>query len=116
MDTDYDTEPHGVVLDVIDDTDPGGRESPGGSIILPRRIVLNGQHILVPKGTTLTVRAADDDVVVVTLTLMARRIRFGYADELDADLPINPPPGGLQANMETKQLPPDTRHRLGEPS
>lgn len=115
MEYDYDTEPRGVVLDVIDDTDPGGRDSPGGSIILPRRIILNGQHILVPKGTTLTVRAADDDVVVVTLTLMARRVRFGYADELDADLSNSAPPGGLQASMETKQPPPDTRKRLGGP-
>lgn len=105
-------EPQGVVLDVIDDT-AGERDSSGGSIIIPRWIALNGQSILVPRGTTITVSAADNDVVVATLTMMVRRARFGYADELGADPAFPAPSGGLQGSMETKDIRKDTRPAPG---
>lgn len=50
-------------------------DSAGGSAIIPNEVRINGQPVLVPSDTPITVHEIrPDELVRVTLTLFARRI------------------------------------------
>lgn len=71
-----------VVIDIIDD------RSPADGVPIPRRVVIDGRDIPLPRGAKVDVGlpAFGEGGVEVTIRLQARRVRTGYADELHTRL------------------------------
>ena len=104
-------EPRGVCIDVIDLGDPsiyvppaerrGGHTLHVGQQI---RFVIDGREPwYMPADTEIEVSGGRVDATRVTLTLFARRVRFGFADELDGPVGLMPgeprPEEALDAQM-----------------
>jgi hypothetical protein len=78
--------PTGAVIEVVErrNTPPDG--SVGDDVIVPDEIRINGQPLLIPTGVPVTVHEMemqDRGVVLVTLTVVAKRVVIGaeYPDE-----------------------------------
>lgn len=87
--------PHAAVIDIIED-DRGGhgptkdqRDGFGG-VHVPTAVVVDGQQFLLPREAKVTMQTSGAQATEVTITLLARRVRVGYWDELDGE--IQPPP------------------------
>lgn len=86
--------PIGSVIDIIDDRSPDDRTG-ANSTPVPHRVFLDGKEVYVPRGARVETRlhGAGEAVASVTITMVARRVRLGYADELTGPvgrLPGNP--------------------------
>jgi len=68
--------PRGAVIEIVERRRKPAAP-PGGDIIIPNEIRINGQPLLAPKDHPVKVHEIaiqGDDVVLVTLTLFARRV------------------------------------------
>jgi hypothetical protein len=87
-------QPIGSVIDIIDDRSPDDRTG-ANSTPVPHRVFLDGKEVYVPRGARVETRldGAGESIAAVTITMFARRVRLGYADELTGPagrLPANP--------------------------
>ena len=60
-------------------------DTPGGSVIVPNEVRINGIPLLVPDGESVKVheiKANGQDIVCVTLTLFARRVTIAAEGDL----------------------------------
>jgi hypothetical protein len=60
-------------------------DTPGGTLVIPNEVRINGTRLLVPAGETIEVhgmKLSDGDVVCVTLTLFARRVTVAAEGDL----------------------------------
>ncbi|WP_449065012.1 hypothetical protein [Planomonospora algeriensis] len=83
---------HAVSIDIYEHPSavPPHDRTRGATLSVPSRIVIDGQPVYLPKDSGITVKAGLR-ATEVTLTLFARRVRIGYADELDG--PVGVPAG-----------------------
>ncbi|MFG1683494.1 hypothetical protein ACGFNP_25220 [Nonomuraea sp. NPDC049269] len=68
--------PRGAVIEIVEKRHSKS-SPPGGDVIIPNEIRINGQPVLAPKDHPVKVHEIaiqGDDVVLVTLTLFARRV------------------------------------------
>lgn len=76
--------PQAAVIEIVEK----GRttdDTPGGSLIVPNDVRINGQSLLIPKDAPVTIHEIDADdstVVNVTLTLFARRVVIAAEGDL----------------------------------
>lgn len=73
----------GVVVEVIERTD-----DPRSDLIIPNEVRINGRPVLAPADRPVVVHevsASARDVVLVTLTLFAKRVTFGTEPKADPD-------------------------------
>ncbi|MBG0818982.1 hypothetical protein [Planomonospora sp. ID82291] len=83
---------HAVSIDIYEHpaVAPPQDRTGGATLSIPSRIVIDGQPVYLPKNSDITVKAGLQ-ATEVTVTLFARRVRIGYADELDG--PVGLPAG-----------------------
>lgn len=68
--------PRGAVIEIIEKRRTS-MPAPGGDVIVPNEIRLNGQPLLVPADSPIKIHeieASGHDAVLVTLTVFARRV------------------------------------------
>ena len=68
--------PRGAVVEIIEKRCRPA-QPPGGDVIIPNEIRINGQSLLLPADATVKVHNIEirgDDPVLVTLTVFARRV------------------------------------------
>jgi hypothetical protein len=72
----------GAVIEIVERRKKPERDSLGASICVPNEVRINGQKIAIPQGEPIVVNDinARDNVVMVTLTVFARRIFIGHED------------------------------------
>lgn len=74
--------PRGAVIEIIEKRRRSS-PPPGGDVIIPNEIRINGQPLLVPADSPVKVHEIEvqgNDVVLVTLTLFARRVVIAAED------------------------------------
>lgn len=77
-------QPQAAVIEIVE----RGRatdNTPGGSVIVPDDVRINGQSLLIPSDYPITVHEITtraDEVAHVTLTLFARRVTIAAEDDL----------------------------------
>ncbi|MER5322372.1 hypothetical protein [Streptosporangium roseum] len=77
---------HAATIDIIDSrTPPADRREGGGTIIIPNEIYVDGIPLFLPSGSRISmeVDGIGESAVEVNMTFFVRRVRVGYADELD---------------------------------
>ncbi len=75
------TDDRAVAIEIVERRRKPDTDSVGASIVVPNEVRINGQRILVPEGEPITVHdITAKDVVLVTLTVFARRIFVGHED------------------------------------
>jgi hypothetical protein len=75
--------PTGAVIEIIE-RDRATDDTLGGSVIMPNRILINGQPVLTPDDKPITIHEINgDELVTVTLTLFARRISIRAEHDTD---------------------------------
>ncbi|MER5649713.1 hypothetical protein [Streptosporangium sp. NPDC002524] len=95
--------PRGVCIDII----ASARERPPAervqaeTLAIPKAVVVDGQHFYLPADSTITTRSGGHQVTEVTLTMMARRVRMGYEDELQG--PLGRPAGEIELAEDQEQ-------------
>ena len=75
--------PRGAVIEIIEKRRTPNSPPPGGDVIIPNEIRINGQPLLTPKDHPVKVHEITiqgSDVVLVTLTLFARRVVIAAED------------------------------------
>ncbi|WP_433357731.1 hypothetical protein ACQP25_44920 (plasmid) [Microtetraspora malaysiensis] len=89
-----------VTVDIIDlaESIPPEQRKDGGDIFIPRAVLVDGQAFFLPAESTVKVETAGHMATQITMTFMARRVRFGYADELTG--PVAEVPGVEPAAAE----------------
>lgn len=68
--------PRGAVIEIVEKRRKAA-DPPGGDVIIPNEIRINGRPVLAPKDHPVKVHEIaiqGDEVVLVTLTLFARRV------------------------------------------
>ncbi|WP_433542075.1 hypothetical protein ACQP10_37955 (plasmid) [Streptosporangium sandarakinum] len=83
---------HAATIDIVDSrTPPADRREGGGSIVVPNEVYVDGVPLYLPRGSQISmdIGGVMESAVEVTMTFFVRRVRVGYADELDG------PPGEL---------------------
>ncbi|MGA4896750.1 hypothetical protein ACPCAJ_02125 [Streptomyces griseoincarnatus] len=76
----------GAVIEIIE-TGRTTDETPGGSVITPNDIRINGQSLLSPRECPVTIHEMQIDstsLVAVTLTLLARRVSIHAEGDVEA--------------------------------
>lgn len=92
-------QPPAAVIDIIDDRAPDDRTG-ANSTPIPHRVFVDGREVYVPRGARVATNldGVGESVVEVTVTMFARRVRWGYADELAG--PAGRVPGNGQPAMD----------------
>ncbi len=75
--------PTAVCVDILEVREPGTDSGQGASTLhVPQEVVINGQRLLMPLGSEITVTACPSDATKITMTMFAQRVRFGHTDTL----------------------------------
>lgn len=70
-----------AVIEIVERRKRPEQDSAGASLVVPNEVRINGQQILLPDNEPIVVHdIVGDDVVKVTLTVLARRIFIGHED------------------------------------
>ncbi|MGW0486172.1 hypothetical protein [Nonomuraea sp. NPDC003214] len=86
---------HAATIDIIDSrTPPAERREGGQTVVIPNEIYVDGVPLYVPRDSKISmdIDGHGNSPVEVTMTFFARRVRVGFADELDGPAAALPSP------------------------
>jgi hypothetical protein len=75
--------PRGAVIEIIEKRRTPKSPPPGGDVVIPNEIRINGQSLLTPADSPVKIHEIaiqGSDVVLVTLTVFARRVVIAAED------------------------------------